>query len=155
MLYAQWIDRWENHLATRDRNRVVRPFEWGLDWLGDAHRNGDPDRDLREFVSSALTESDRFYSYRTPDNYRLDGSHITFTSPLESPYAENNTVHGEFFPTESAGRAVLVLPQWNSDAGGHLGLCKLLNRFGITALRMSMAYHDRRMPKELERADYH
>jgi pimeloyl-ACP methyl ester carboxylesterase len=30
-----------------------------------------------------------------------------------------------------------------------------LNRFGITALRMSLAYHDRRMPAELQRADYH
>jgi hypothetical protein len=30
----------------------------------------------------------------------------------------------------------------------------MLNWFGINALRMSMAYHDRRMPPELERADY-
>jgi hypothetical protein len=34
-------------------------------------------------------------------------------------------------------------------------LAKLLNRFGISALRMTMAYHAERMPKELERADYH
>ena len=32
-LYARWIDRWERKLATRDTNRVVRPFEWGTDWL--------------------------------------------------------------------------------------------------------------------------
>jgi pimeloyl-ACP methyl ester carboxylesterase len=34
-------------------------------------------------------------------------------------------------------------------------LCRLLNRHGITALRLSLAYHDRRMPGELRRADYH
>ena len=52
-------------------------------------------------------------------------------------------------------RALVVLPQWNSDVNGHIGLCKLLNRYGLTALRMSKAYHDERMPAELERADYH
>jgi hypothetical protein len=50
---------------------------------------------------------------------------------------------------------VLVLPQWNSDARSHVGLCKLLNRFGISALRMSLAWHDQRKPAETERADYH
>ena len=32
-LYARYMDRWERKLATRDTNRVVRPFEWGTDWL--------------------------------------------------------------------------------------------------------------------------
>ena len=36
-----------------------------------------------------------------------------------------------------------------------MGLAKLLNRFGISALRMTMAYHAERMPAELQRADYH
>ena len=49
---------------------------------------------------------------------------------------------------------MLVLPQWNSDAEGHVGLCRLLNRFGMSALRLSMPYHDARMPPELTRADY-
>ena len=84
-----------------------------------------------------------------------NGRHLTFTSPLETPYPENNVVHADFFPAAlDRRRAVLVLPQWNSDAQGHVGLCKMLNWFGINALRMSMAYHDRRMPPELERADY-
>ena len=50
--------------------------------------------------------------------------------------------------------AVLVLPQWNADAGGHVGLCRLLNLAGLSALRLSLPYHDRRMPPELHRADY-
>jgi hypothetical protein len=47
-----------------------------------------------------------------------------------------------------------VLPQWNSDAGGHVGLCKLLSWAGMSALRLSLPYHDQRMPPELHRADY-
>src|SRR5262249_55310704 len=31
--YGRWIDRWERRLAGRDTNRVVRPFEWGTEWL--------------------------------------------------------------------------------------------------------------------------
>jgi Alpha/beta hydrolase domain containing 18 len=49
----------------------------------------------------------------------------------------------------------VVLPQWNHDADAHIGLSKLLNRFGISALRMTMAYHAERKPPELQRADYH
>jgi dienelactone hydrolase len=49
---------------------------------------------------------------------------------------------------------VLVLPQWNSDPGGHVGLCRLLAWNGLHALRLSLPYHDQRMPPELNRADY-
>jgi pimeloyl-ACP methyl ester carboxylesterase len=48
----------------------------------------------------------------------------------------------------------VVLPQWNSDAEGHVGLARLLARCGVSALRMSLPYHDERMPPELTRADY-
>jgi len=48
----------------------------------------------------------------------------------------------------------VVLPQWNADWNGHVGLCQLLARFGVNALRLSLPYHDRRMPPELSRADY-
>jgi pimeloyl-ACP methyl ester carboxylesterase len=51
-------------------------------------------------------------------------------------------------------RAVVVLPQWNSDAEGHVGLARLLARFGMSSLRMSLPYHDMRMPPELARADF-
>jgi hypothetical protein len=72
-----------------------------------------------------------------------------------SPYPENNTVRARYFPAKGSKRAVLVIPQWNSDEQSHLVLCGILQRLGISSLRMSKAYHHRRMPPELERADYH
>src|SRR6185295_13040643 len=39
-------------------------------------------------------------------------------------------------------------------AQGHIGLSRLLARFGVSALRLSLPYHDARMPPELTRADY-
>ena len=68
--------------------------------------------------------------------------------------AVNNTVVVRMFPAQARNggrprRAVVVLPQWNSDPEGHVGLCQLLARFGVTALRLSLPYHDERRPPEL------
>src|SRR5262249_30980523 len=48
----------------------------------------------------------------------------------------------------------VLLPQWNSDALSHNSLCRVLNCLGISALRLSMPYHDIRRPAEIRRADY-
>ena len=153
-LYSRWITRWELSLASRDTNRVVRPFEWGEEWLAGGSHNGDTRRHVADFVTQAVSESDRFFAYERPRDYLFNDRHLTFTSPLQTQYPANNIAHADFFPAAlDRRRAVLVLPQWNSDSQGHVGLCKMLNWFGINALRMTMAYHDRRMPPELERAD--
>ena len=34
-LYAKWMFSWETALTTCDTNRIVRPLEWGFDWLND------------------------------------------------------------------------------------------------------------------------
>jgi len=169
--YARWIDGWERELATRDTNRVVRPFEWGMEWLDrigfparPAGENGDSAASVARFVGQAVADSGRFYAYAPVDDYHLRETgpaadapaRLTFTSPVRSPYAENDTVHALWFrAARDRGRALVVLPQWNSGPDGHVGLAKLLNRFGISALRMTMAYHAERKPAGLERADYH
>ncbi len=33
--YGRWMVAWETALTTRDENRVVRPLEWGFEWLED------------------------------------------------------------------------------------------------------------------------
>jgi hypothetical protein len=157
------MDQWERKLATRDTNRVVRPFEWGTDWLNSlefpycpADANGNSAECLSQFVTETLADSDRFFSYEPVRDYRLEGNRLTFTSPVQTRYAENNTAHGLWFPAPNdKGRVVIVLPQWNSGPDGHVGLAKLLNRFGVSALRMTMAYHAERKPAETQRADYH
>jgi len=162
-LYARWMEQWERDLATRDTNRVVRPFDWGADWLHSigfpkmpAHPNGDSAGWMEGFVSQALADSDRFFAYEPVRDYRLEQGELTFTSPVHSPYPENNTVRAQWFPApKDRGRVLIVTPQWNSGPDGHVGLAKLLNRFGISALRLTMAYHAERKPAETARADYH
>jgi hypothetical protein len=157
------MERWEHQLATRDTNRVVRPFEWGADWLSSigrppipANPNGDAAACLKQFVDQALADSDSFFAYERVRDYRMMDGELTFTSAVGTRYPENNTVRARWFPAPKDGRrALIVLPQWNSGPDGHVGLAKLLNRFGISALRMTMAYHAERRPAETARADYH
>ncbi len=146
--------RWELRLAQRDKNRTARPFEWGLEFLDGDDRGAKPKEYILEFARAALARSDEFFSYEPVRDYRLDGHRLTFTSPLRTSCPRNNTVHALLFPARSRGRVVLVLPQWNANERSHVGLCRMLNRFGLSAVRLSLPYHDRRMPEELARADY-
>jgi hypothetical protein len=49
--------------------------------------------------------------------------------------------------------AVVLLPNWNAKWYGQRGLCEWLQRIGVSVLRLSLPYHDRRMAKGHERAD--
>ncbi len=153
-LYRRTIHRLELRLASRDTNRVVRPFEWGLDWLGIGDAR-DPKTAVERHVESALAASDEYFQYQRPTDYRLERQMLSFSSPLPTPHRENNTVWARYLPAKGARRAVVLLPQWNADPEGHIGLGRLLNWVGISALRMSLPYHDRRRPAGLQRAEYH
>ena len=150
--------RWERKLASAATNRVRRPFEWGIEWLADQHVDArDPRTSLQQWGETTVAHSDGFYAVQPASDYALDGDRLTFASAIHTPHRENNVVHARWFPDRSPRglkRAVLVLPQWNADADGHVGLCRLLNRFDLSALRLSLPYHDARMPPELTRADY-
>lgn len=164
--YSKWIEGRENFLCFRSTNRVVRPFEWGSEWVAqwptnkDEYLNGQGDHVfLRDVNLKAIAESDRFFGYDVPTDFALENGRLTFTSAVATPHAENNTVHGQWFPAVKKDgshpkRAVIVLPHWNSTAEQHLALCHGFQKFGVSALRLSLPYHDWRMPPELTRADY-
>lgn len=159
--YGRRVGAWENELALRTTDRVVRPFEWGVEWsanwpcTGRMERNGHSDEAyLAELNRLAIEHSDDFFAYEPPRDFALSGNLLCFTSAVQSPYAANNSVHAQFFPAKDKQRAVVVLPHWNASAGQHRGLCVGLAKLGITALRLSLPYHDYRMPPELHRADY-
>ena len=159
--YREWIYRWETRLTERDKNRVVRPLEWGLDWTAGwplANSNiptSDPEREefLVSLNDAILAQSDAFYAYETPSDFNLEAGCLFFTSPVRTPVPSNNRVCARWFPAGRRG-AVVVLPQWNADQGSHNTLCRIFNILGISALRLSLPYHDLRKPPETERADY-
>jgi dienelactone hydrolase len=87
-MYARWMYRWETRLTTRDENRVVRPLEWGLEWIEPflaAHNLGTPE--LRQAATGdeaaveeafarinqiLIRHSDEFFGYERPADFRLE-----------------------------------------------------------------------------------
>jgi dienelactone hydrolase len=157
--------------------------DWARDWpCRNGFRSGyipdNPEQFFVDYNRRILAASDEFYSYARPSDYCLErrevqvfstravpdpkleakvkGTHadfLRFTSPVKTSYPANNRVNARWFPARGR-RAIVLLPHWNSDAVSYVGLCRLLNMLGIAVLRMSLPYHDIRMPAEIGRADY-
>jgi hypothetical protein len=186
--YSRWMNAWEHRLTTRDTNRVVRPFDWGIDWttnwpaMGSLTAASSPlevQAAVMESNRRIVEASDDFYSYKIPTDFRLEqrpirvhgtGSHsnpeiddrkyqgqsgtfLRFTSPVRTQFPENDQANARWFPAKGK-RAMVVLPQWNSDAISHNAFARIFNPMGISVLRLSMPFHDIRMPSEISRADY-
>jgi hypothetical protein len=196
---GRFFHAWEHRLASNTNDRMVRPFDWGLEWLsGGAVRptasgeaaavekaaaaSCEPGRDgihdagaqVERWIEEVMGDTSVFFSAPPTRDYVFseaaadlrrggEAGTLTFPTALQTPHVANNTVVARWFPAagdwrlgaaRGRGRAVVVLPQWNSDHNGHIGLSRLLARCGISALRLSLPYHDVRMPPELTRADY-
>ena len=143
----------------RDNNRIVRPFEWGLSHISD-HVNGDNPRDvLRGYSAQAMKRSDDFYRLPEIVDFHLQADQLTWTSAVNTPSPENNIARARYFPSQPEKRrepraAIVVLPQWNAQPDSHVEACRIFNWLGISALRLTMPYHEERRPPDLERADY-
>jgi hypothetical protein len=88
--YARRMYAWETALTTRDENRIVRPLEWGFDWLHNgpgaellrqagAHAGGLEDAAAEQLLAdwnqAVVAKSDEFYAYDTPTDFRLEERH--------------------------------------------------------------------------------
>jgi hypothetical protein len=88
-LYAKWMYAWETALTTRDTNRIVRPLEWGFDWLQDfsplaaaAESPSSDDApaadDFHRMIAvnaDIVARADQFFGYKTPTDFRLEARH--------------------------------------------------------------------------------
>ncbi|MDE3187710.1 MAG: alpha/beta hydrolase family protein [Acidobacteriota bacterium] len=89
--YARWMYEWETRLTTRDENRVVRPLEWGFEWIApflEAHGFGSAvpcPENVRDDAAAELAmvrineilirNSDKFFGYERPTDFRLEERH--------------------------------------------------------------------------------
>jgi hypothetical protein len=89
--YARWMYEWETRLTMRDENRVVRPLEWGFEWVEPFLREhgyaealpgpeiaGDPAKAEAAMVrinQFLIHHSDEFFSYKRPTDFRLEERH--------------------------------------------------------------------------------
>jgi dienelactone hydrolase len=89
--YARWMYRWETRLTTRDENRIVRPREWGFDWIApfleaqglgitELRQAGRGDDAVAEGALVRINQilirhSDDFFGYERPTDFRLEERH--------------------------------------------------------------------------------
>jgi hypothetical protein len=72
---------WETALTMRDTNRITRPLEWGVEWLRDfdsysAKPNGcNPFHRMLEINERIVANSEKFFDYLTPSDFRLEMRH--------------------------------------------------------------------------------
>src|SRR5579859_6954449 len=89
--YARWMYEWETRLTTRDENRVVRPLEWGFEWIepflethgfssaipaskairDDAAAEGA----MARINQLLIRHSEKFFGYERPTDFRLEERH--------------------------------------------------------------------------------
>jgi hypothetical protein len=160
--FEQKIRRYEHRRWADEKNRRTLPFAWGLEHIGGSATEPDPRTFLNRFVSATLAASDEWFSPKPKSEMLFTPSAeepgetgvLTFTSAIESPWPVNNTVHARFFRARHSGPAVVVLSQWNAKWHEQVSVCRWLQRIGISALRLSLPYHDRRAIPDHPRGDH-
>jgi len=86
--YARWMYSWETRLTTRDENRVVRPLEWGFEWItpfleANGFSAAIPGPEVLSDDAAAeaamvrinqllIRNSDKFFGYKRPTDFRLE-----------------------------------------------------------------------------------
>jgi len=86
--YARWMYDWEYRLTTRDENRVVRPLEWGFEWIAPfleehglgavlqstaiAHDYAAAEAAMVRINQALIRHSDEFFGYERPTDFRLE-----------------------------------------------------------------------------------
>ncbi|HUJ29988.1 MAG TPA: hypothetical protein VLY23_01810 [Candidatus Acidoferrum sp.] len=150
----QKIRRYEHMRWAQEPNRRTLPFAWGLEHIGGSPNEPNPREFLNRFVDETLAHSDEWFAVTPAADYALNDGVLTFTSQIASPWPENNRVHGQFFRARSTGPAVVVLAQWNARWEEQQDICRWLNRLGITAVKLSLPYHDRRAIPGHPRGDH-
>lgn len=160
-MLKHYMHRREKMLALRNDNRSIQTFGWGTEFVDprfadEKTKSVSPQLFFKRYAQKAVENSDQYFAISEIDDYQLNrqNNDLTWTSQIETVSPANNTVHARFFPVNEAKRAVIILPHWNAPRESYVALCKVLNRVGIAALRLTLPYHEDRQPTELERADH-
>ena len=108
-------------------------------------------RCLAGTLKTRSRDSDEFYALPPINDFNLDGDQLTWTSAVHTAAVENNVARARFFPAKSRNgkrphRAVVVVPQWNAQPESHVEACRIFNLLGISALRVTVPYHQERRP---------
>ena len=131
-MLKKYMHNRERHFALLNDNRVVRPFEWGTEYITDQPDGRDPRELFSEYARHTIQNSDKFFVLTEIQDFNLgsegpgvapefskDATRIfqgkrevlTWTSSITTQSPENNTAVATWFPHATNRRAaVVVLP---------------------------------------------
>jgi hypothetical protein len=176
-MLKRYMHNRERYFAMLNDDRVVQPFGWGVEFISDHVNGDDPRKILSNFSERVIATSDEYFAAPENIDFRLEkrifassgamnagkpkkpGAQVelpvlSWISAVETPSVENNTALATYFPHETKRAAVVILPHWNAGAGTYFDLAKHFNKIGLSALRLTLPYHEERMPLGLTRADH-
>ncbi len=176
-MLKRYMHRRERHFAMLNDNRVALPFEWGAEFVAEDADSNDGRAALNAHTDRVLRDSDSYFATPQIDSFAVNVREIpssgsisaeeleppappiempvvTWQSSLSTLSPENNTAYATYFPHPDKRAAVVLLPHWNAKAGTYFDLARFFNKVGLSALRLTLPYHEERMPPELERADH-
>jgi len=100
---------WETRMTSRDNNRVVRPFEWGSEFVSRwplvagmrPPQDSNDTRAMLDFWKAVnahiVANSDEFYAYQTPTDFRLEHRKVElFHTGSEPPKKQLKKSCGSF-----------------------------------------------------------
>src|SRR5204862_2998101 len=97
-MLKRYMHNKEREHAMRDDNRIVRPFEWGTEYITD-HANGDDPRKLfSEYSKNTVANSEEFFCSPEISDFKLNDDILTWTSGIATPTVENHTAYAKYFP---------------------------------------------------------
>ena len=100
-MIRNYFHRWEQELAAVSKSdRLVRPFEWGEDWIDEleainAQLSTEPHERISQWVDAIMRDTDAFYTpeparytfTKAPDTVRATGEDgvLTYASGFATP----------------------------------------------------------------------
>lgn len=129
-MIERFFHRWEQRLAAVSRHeRLVRPFEWGEDWMSLPVATPDgaafpgpgegagatPRARVHAWVDAVMRDTDRFFTPAPTRDYALapasssareggEEGTLRFPSALTTPHPDNNIVRARYFPANPIRR---------------------------------------------------
>ncbi len=61
-MLKRYMHKRERHFAMLNDNRVVRPFEWGTEFIGHERDAADPHEIFKDFSAETIANSDEYFS---------------------------------------------------------------------------------------------
>ena len=124
------MHNWEARMTSRDNNRVVRPFEWGLDWTRNwpgidslpAPSDSGDNRAMIAYMSAVndhlAQNSDEFFHYDKPTDFRIEHRKVElFHTGSEPPKKQPKDEQAQFLRFTSAVSSPFPENNWSTRAG--------------------------------------